>query len=370
MDLIEKIKMIILQSKSVYDINTNMIKYINTLKEQGIKVKEIDSLIKKSKEIIYIQKDNWIISGLEKGKSIKTIANETGLTIPTINFRISKFKSNGDIKLLKKKKVLLDSSDIEIIDSLKKGYTNALIAKELNVKLGTVISRINKMKNKDSNSEIIDALNFRNSYLEKQVMNCLLEGKTTFEIEEETGIKGSTVASIIRKVKEQGIKIPNVKLIRYLKTNISILEELLNNKTRREIANELGYSYENISIRINQMKRRIINERMGNFKEQNDEIDDKILEMLKKGIKQTDIARELNLSRQRISQRINSMIIRGVILSKNNDSEEELAKSKEILIIELSKYKQMLLDIKNDIAKSNNLKKIYIKTLKDDGQVN
>ena len=102
------------------------------------------------------------------------------------------------------------------------------------------------------------------------------------------------------------------------KIDNEILEGLANGKTQTQIAKELGVTKATISYKIKKMKKQNI-EIPNTLTEKNEEIDKKIFEELKNGKTQTQIAKEMDIQRVKIAYRVKKMKEKKRTFNKSRD---------------------------------------------------
>ena len=110
-----------------------------------------------------------------------------------------------------------------------------------------------------------------------------------------------------------------------------VLELLQKGLTQTEIGKQLGVSDNTISNRIKKMRKRGVEiperkkteRKKTERKKENDEKDNKILEMLEEGLTQTEIGKQLGISHTAISNRIRKMRKRGVEIPERKKENDE-----------------------------------------------
>ena len=251
--------------------------------------------------------------------------------------------------------IILDKLDVKIIEYLDQGMKIRQIAKELQLSNDNVAKRIMKMKENDIpiltvhqeeklRKKPSDAIN-------KKILEGLDEGKTQTQIAKEVNLSTATVNYRINKMKELGIEIPTLSKGRPKKDMLDeidkkILEGLDEGKTQTQIAKELNLSRQVVYARIKKMPKYGI--KISNKKE---EINRLILEQLSAGKTKKQISEELNLSFNSIYKRINTMKKHGIEIPdipkrkiqkknpKNKKSEEIDEKALIEKILELKETK-------------------------------
>lgn len=193
--------------------------------------------------------DNIILKRLNERKSQREIARELNKSDSFISIRIKKMKNNGiEIPKLKSKKL-----DDKILQGLAQGKTVDEIANELEFTKEYILYRIRRMNNPDN---VRTETKKRSEEINKIILEELAKGETLREVSEKTGKSITNISKRINKMKEQGIEV----------------------------------------IRFKRHKKR-----------ENDEKDEEIWKRLEAGEKPINIAKDLGLSRQRVSQRLKQM---------------------------------------------------------------
>ena len=369
----EKKEVILTQKNEIQEQNKEIIR----LYENGIKQKEIAKMFGLKRSTVagrihrYYKKsegsrndllDKAIIDGLATGKTKTAIAKEVGKSRTTISRRIERLIEEGkifpkketkttlskEIKNPLKSQILDDELNNIILKGMLGGKTQEKLAQQIGVSRSTIGYRIKKMR--EQGIEIPDARKkkksikkkrnskhkrTKNDAMDNKILACIAKKMNKTEIAEIVGLSKSAISCRIKKMKERGINIPETipeKIGRPKKTendeidNI-ILNELSNGKMQIEIAEELGISIYNIKYKISQMRKRGVNipktstknrqkveNRIENSKSLNrkkdlhksmkiSETDNIILEELKKGTTQSEIARNMGVSKQAINYR-------------------------------------------------------------------
>ena len=277
--------------------------------------------------------DKKIIEDLGIGLSSEQISRKYGVSKATISKRIKQMKEQGiDIpKSQNIRKIKEDEINNQILDRLEKDETIKQIAIELGLTVHSVSNRIKKLK-----SQGIYFSSYkknRSNKIYNEILVRLGKGETLIQIAKELGVSTSSISNKIKKMKEQGIEIPGNqnKKNQNDETDKKIIIGLAEGKTQTEIAIELNITPQRVSQRIKKMKEKgieipYIRERKerkdkNTNKKENDEIDNKILECFAEGKTQKRISKELGLSEWAISRRIRKMRERGVKIYKNTIKE-------------------------------------------------
>lgn len=144
--------------------------------------------------------------------------------------------------------------------------------------------------------------------IDRIILKDCAEGKTYAEIAKEVGLKYQAISYRVKKLKAQGIEVSNFENIRKTEIDKKILDGLSRGKTQTEIGKELGLTKSTISYRIKMMKK----DGVEISETRKTKIENIILNRLREGKTQKEIAEELGVKQQAISIRISRMREDGV----------------------------------------------------------
>lgn len=223
--------------------------------------------------------DNNILKELKEGLNPTQIADKLGIKLWIVSNRIKIMQEQGiEIPDFYKEN---DEIDNMILEFLSKGLIQTQIAKELGVSDGVISNRIRKMEDRG-----IDILSFINedTEIDNAILQMFAQGLCQKQMIAELNLPKGIVLARIKKLREKDAKIPKI-------------------------------------TKVSEKKR-------GRSKKiENDETDNRILNLLGDGLNQVQIASVLGLRSNSISRRIKKMKERGVSIptafSKKADSLEE-----------------------------------------------
>ena len=170
-------------------------------------------------------------------------------------------------------------------------------------------------------------LKTENDKRDKKILKMLKKGLNQTQIANELDISNGSISIRIKRMKERGVVIPNDKTIKNNEIDNQIIELLKEGLTQNDIASKLGLTYGQMIYRLKKIRERgllITNKK----KIDNNEI----LELINKGLNKTQIAQKMGVKRSTISLRIKKMKERGVYIPENNEPLDQ----KDNKIIELS----------------------------------
>ncbi len=218
---------------------------------QRIKKMELSGIkLERNKRLDEI--DYMIIELLKDGVKQKEIARRLGITEYNVTIRIKKIKEFGfDIDKLK-----CETLDKKIIKSTEEGLTHKEIANTLGIDKSVIVYRVNSMNKKGMNvtkrDKIIPVIEKRReseereklenlSDIDKRIIMYLDEGMSILEITRITNAPRQFISIEIRKMRENGIRLPEYDKAREV---FILLKEGLSYK---EISKELHASTKTIS---------------------------------------------------------------------------------------------------------------------------
>ena len=168
-----------------------------------------------------------------------------------------------------------------------------------------------------------------NDIIDYKILDLLEQGLNYKQIEVELGLSDRVISYRVRAMRERGIEIPDIiktgrprRIINDEKDN-KILELLEKGLTQAQIANKLHISKQAVSKKIKNMKERGIEipekkKAVILQKEiKNYELDTKIVELLEKGLNKKEIVNILNVSYYSVSNRIKILEKQGIKSTKN-----------------------------------------------------
>lgn len=170
-------------------------------------------------------------------------------------------------------------------------------------------------------------LKTENDKRDKKILKMLKKGLNQTQIANELDISNGSISIRIKRMKERGVVIPNDKTIKNNEIDNQIIELLKEGLTQNDIASKLDLTYGQMIYRLKKIRERgllITNKK----KIDNNEI----LELINKGLNKTQIAQKMGVKRSTISLRIKKMKERGVYIPENNEPLDQ----KDNKIIELS----------------------------------
>ncbi len=284
-----------------------------------------------------------ILEGLKRRKTRQRIADELGISVESVAYRIKSMRDRGVmIPKTKKRKVskIKKSNrreeknlymDNKISELLAEGKKQIEIAKDLGVSSSCISIRIKKMrergivitkpvKEKVKHEGRVIIIKIKNDETDDIILKGLAEGKTQTEISEELDLSKQSISQRIKKMRERGVQIPDSKKreSNYDINDKRILEGLAENKTLDEIADILGIKRETVKFHLYRMRVRGIEipnvTKHDGVKIENDELDDKILQEIQNNKIPVKIAKKLGISIATVYKRINRMRARGIAI--------------------------------------------------------
>ena len=244
----------------------------------------------------------------EEGLTIKEIAEKLNVSTDVVRYQIKKIKMQD--AGLKVNKFKLDELDYKILDLAKELMPRKQIADILGVPVGTVVYRINRMRKHDIEIpkmplKKIDELDYK--ILDQRKNNAQLT-----EIAEMYGVTITTISNRIKKMKEFGIEVPPPSLKRKIpemdETDNKILGLLEKKMQYKPISRDLGISVAEIHKRVKKM--RALGIEIPRDKEREKERN-LILDLLAKGYTHERIADELGLTQSNITVKIDNLREKG-----------------------------------------------------------
>ncbi|MBR0350736.1 MAG: winged helix-turn-helix transcriptional regulator [Clostridia bacterium] len=200
----------------------------------------------------------------------------------------------------------------------------------------------------------------RNDEIDNKILELLENGLNQTQISDRIGLSNATISNRIKRMKERGMVIPKKEENDIYNQILTLLKSGLN---QTQIANEIGISICSISYRIKKMKEKgIISKKK---RVENDEIDNKILELLENGLKKKEIEAILNISHFTISKRIKIMKEQGKVIPKKSRKIDKIDKK----ILELLEQGLSQIQIAEKIGRSNGNISYRIKKMKELGIV-
>ena len=237
-------------------------------------------------------------------KILQEVAPDEKISLEEFYDILREYSDNNPDKSMSRQ--IKDSKILELLDN---GLTLTQIKDELGVSIETISQRIKKMRSQGV--EIPEKIKTENTENDKKILELLEKGLTQTQIKEELGVSNKNILQRIKKMRSQGIVIPNKKKTESEENDRKILELLKKGLTQSEIAEQLNLSRDKVFRNINKMRGRGI-EIPKREKKENDERDNKILELLEKGFSRKEIVEKMGISKQSISKRIIQMEERGV----------------------------------------------------------
>ena len=251
----------------------------------------------------------------EQGLTQAKIAERMNLskaTIRTILKNMYEIKGEEYPKIKKakpkekqKKKKELDTNEEEIYELCKQGKSPKEIANIMNIPRKLIyrkLQRIYRIKEIENPYKVNKSI--KNAEIDKKILEGLSKGKTKKEISEEIGLAQTAISNRINRMKEQGIGISEIT-----KKNDEIYKKILqglkDGKKQKEIAEELGMAQTSISYRVKKLREQGIE--IPQYTIQDDEINKKILKGLSEGKSYGQLAKELWLTSTTISYRVKKM---------------------------------------------------------------
>lgn len=174
--------------------------------------------------------------------------------------------------------------------------------------------------------------------LDEKIINYLKDGLIQSEISRKLNTSEALITYRIKRIRKQGMEIPYPTAGRKKKNepdeiDEQIIELLKEGLSQAEASRKLNVSEPFITYRIKRMRLNNIEipyaNKGRNRKKEPDETDKEILKLLNNGLNITQISKEMNVSRQAISDRINRMKKNGIEnpgLYKSIEIEEKIYK--------------------------------------------
>ena len=294
--------------------------------------------LKDAKKPAITKTDRLILERLKEGKTYRAIATEIGRSPHAVSARIKELELNG-VEIQRGKRIVRtenDETDNLILAKLESGKNQVQTAKDLGVTVGAVSSRIRRMRErgvvlpvkqqkakKNPNDPQKETANStQKDEINQIILKQLLDGKSRAQIARELGFSPSTITSRINKMRELGIEVPGSVVKQPLKMadneiNNAILEMAMAHKTQDEIALSLGLSQSTVSKRIRTMRISGSNIPSGYINKRNVDRDKYVLKRLEECATQKQIAEELNVTSQSVSLRIRNMRDRGILIPES-----------------------------------------------------
>ena len=280
--------------------------------------------------------DDIILKNLQQGKTKKIISEEIGLSLSYVQYKVKKMKEQGiEVPVVEKagrpKKTQNDEIDKKILEGILEGKTQTKIAEEVGLSCPTVSRRIDGMRDRGEIAVEFEKTGrikkTQNNEINAKILEGLKKGKTQTELSKDLGLTKQGISQRIDRMREKGVEVPSASKIRNEELNKTILRGLEEGKNKKDIAEEIGLSYTTVKYKVKQMRDQgienpVLERSERNKKTQNDEIDNKILEELSKGKKRIRIAEEMGVTHVAIYNRIKRMEKRGVEIPiyKENDN--------------------------------------------------
>jgi len=198
----------------------------------------------------------------------------------------------------------MDEIDKQILNLIKKDYTRKEIGDILKISQSNISIRIKRLRN----SGVVVAENKNKlDKIDLEILKLVEKGLTQNEISKRTGLSIGSISYRLKKMRDNGIVIIKHPRISKSIINEKIIELAKKGLKQKEIANELNLSNSNVSTRISNMRARgIIIPKKSQF----DEL--KIIELLKEGLSINEIAQKMGLCSASISKKIEKMRRNGI----------------------------------------------------------
>ena len=306
--------------------------------------------------------EDEVLELLENGLNKKEIAAKLEVRLTTISLIIQNMIERG-VEIPKNKKTENDEKDNKILELLENGLNQTEIGNQLGVSSTAIWLRIQNMKKRGVKiPKITKRRKTENDEKDNKILELLGKGLSQAETGRQLGVSADVISKRIKKMRERGIKIPETtkrrKTESYEKDN-KILELLENGLNQTEIAGELGVSVDAISKRIKKMRERgvIIPPKIKRRKTESYEKDNKILELLEKGLTRAEIGNQLGLSKISIKKRIKNMREQGIEIPKRIKAKTDNNKEVKNNIVAEFKEEKTELKIAKEIVNLMNTKK-------------
>ena len=286
----------------------------------------------------------------------------------------------GKNKVGRPKKLNNDIIDYKILDLLEQGLNYKQIEVELGLSDRVISYRVRAMR--ERGIEIPDIIKtgrprrIINDEKDNKILELLEKGLTQAQIANKLHISKQAVSKKIKNMKERGIEIPEKKKAVILQKEIKnyeldnkIVELLEKGLNKKEIVNILNVSYYSVSNRIKILEKQGIkstkNIKRGRPKKtSNDEKDNKIIELLEQGLTQTQIADILGITQVSISKRISSMKNRNIDISHKINNNSKKIENNEIKDIPKEKIEIKEMNIANRIVNLMNTKNANVEQVR------
>ena len=198
-------------------------------------------------------------------------------------------------------------SDEELLELKKDGLSINIIAEILNLKPTYVSARLAKLK---KNGYVFHTRTEESLEKDRKIVELKEQGKSQNEIAKLVHINASGVSQRLKTMRNNGIEIKEPKNENEL-MNERIIELRKKGMKISEIAKELNSNVSTISHRIQRMKKRGIEVSKENPKDI-DSLDYKIEELKRNGLTQVQISKELKISSACVSERVSKLNEMGV----------------------------------------------------------
>ena len=215
---------------------------------------------------------------------------------------------------------MIKDKDFEnkILELTKKGKKQKEIAKELNVTPSTISKKIRKMMLED-----IDVPNTKERVSDEDILALRRKGLKMNEIAKLLNTSPATVSRRLSNMRERGINFP-ISVGEKSDINSKIIELKVEGVSQKEIAKKLNITQSSVSLRLKTMRKNGVP--IEAPKSESKKIDEKIISLRENGMRNEEIAIELNLSHSTIVHRIKRMKDRGIIIPNVK------RKTKEVII--------------------------------------
>ena len=207
----------------------------------------------------------------------------------------------------------MDKLDIKIIELLQQGKTVKQINQETGKSIATIYNRIHKMKHataefpaiKRKKNPTVSKRPKESLEKDKKILELKEQGISQNEIAEIVHINASGVSQRLKAMRESGIEIKEPKTENELMDD-KILELRKKGMRISEIASALNSNTSTVSHRIQRMRQRGINVSK-EVQIEMDSIDLQIDELKRKGFSQVQIAKQLGISGGCVSERVRKL---------------------------------------------------------------
>ena len=259
----------------------------------------------------------------------------------------------------------LDEIDNKIIELVNQGLVYSEISNIIGISKNELIKRINKIKNKRENEQRKQVEDEMDD-IEKQIIKYMKKGLTQKEMAERIGVTQPAIGYRIKKIEKQygiilKLKVNHNQKMESKNKDNEIIEMIKQGLSFQQVANNLGISKQAVSQRVKNIEQthkvKLPRKKISGKppKTEIDSIDIQIIEFLNQGLLQYEIAKILNLSHQTISMRVKKIEhIEQIELPKNNFklfTEKELDEL-DLRIIELVNQGLTQKQISNELGMS------------------